>query len=274
MKRSSSATSASRRRSRSLPETQLNSAAALRQALRQSANPIRARFAAGYFKTGPGQYGERDRFLGVPVPAIRKLVRAFSGDRFTVAKQLLRSSWHEERHLALMLLVREYEKGSPEDRERVYHLYRSSTRYINNWDLVVVSAAKIVGAHLEGHSTTELDHLARSSLLWERRMAMIATSHFIRLGNFAPALRIATILIEDREDLIHKAVGWMLREIADRDRPRVERFLTVHAAVIPRTALRYAIEKFPPQARHTFLTRHPVRPVNQARKVGRKGLTR
>lgn len=221
--------------------------------LREMGDPEHARFVAGYFRTGPGEYGEGDRFLGIRNPMLRKLVREFRGTPLDEAAALLRSPWHEARLLALLLLVDTYARGDAETREAVYGLYMESTRYVNNWDLVDLSAPRIVGAHVEDGDREVLERLARSESLWERRIAMLATQHLIRRGDFGTALRIAEMLVDDRHDLIHKAVGWMLREIGDRDRAAEEAFLRRHHRTMPRTMLRYAIEKFPPDLRQSYL---------------------
>ncbi|MEO8295466.1 MAG: DNA alkylation repair protein [Gemmatimonadota bacterium] len=231
----------------------LASLSGLRKHLRSLANPARAALVAGYFKTGAGQYGEGDRFLGVTVPQLRATVRAFSGDRIAVATQLLQSPWHEERLLAVILLVRVYEKGSEAERATIYRLYLANAGRINNWDLVDVSAPGIVGAHLLTRNHAVLDRLARSPVLWERRIAIVATQHFIRRGFYDTTMRLAARLAADEQDLIHKAAGWMLREVADRDRPLVTRFLNRYASTLPRTMLRYAIEKFPVRLRRGYM---------------------
>lgn len=227
--------------------------AALRTRLRALGDPARARFVEGYLKTGPGQYGEGDRCLGVRVPEVRQLVREFTGAPLPAAKALLRSPMHEERLLALLLLVRAYPRGAPAEQVAIYRCYLAHTAYINNWDLVDASAPHIVGAHLEARRRAPLDRLARSPVLWERRIAIIATAYFIRRGELAPTLRLAGQLVHDPHDLIHKAVGWMLREVAKRDRPLVERFLRTHAGTMPRVMLRYAIERFPPRLRRACM---------------------
>jgi 3-methyladenine DNA glycosylase AlkD len=228
-------------------------AAEIESRLRQLGSPQDAEFLQRYFRTGPGEYAEGDRFLGIRVPAIRQLVRTYRGTSLDEVAALLQSQWHEARLLALLLLVDTYARGDAATREAVYRLYLGSTRYINNWDLVDLSAPHVVGAHLAGGDRSELERLARSASLWERRIAMLATQHFIRRSEFGTALRIAEILVEDRHDLIHKAVGWMLREVGNRDRAAEEAFLRRHLAVMPRTMLRYAIEKFPPELRRAYL---------------------
>jgi 3-methyladenine DNA glycosylase AlkD len=226
----------------------------VRSALRASAEPGRAKTNASFFKTGPGQYAEGDRFLGVSVPNLRKLARKFTVLPFESILSLLDSTWHEERLLALLLLVDAYERGSAAEKKRVVDAYLANTRLINNWDLVDSSAAQIVGAHVSGQqSTALLRRLSKSKSLWERRIAMIATLHFIRKGEVVPALEIAEQLVDDEHDLIQKAVGWMLREVGDRDLAAEEAFLKRHCRTMPRTALRYAIEKFPQARRKQYL---------------------
>ncbi|MDH4162886.1 MAG: DNA alkylation repair protein [Nitrospirota bacterium] len=220
-------------------------------------------FAAGekavilqrFFKTGPGQYGEGDRFLGVVVPDIRKVMKEFRDTPLAEVAKLLRSAWHEDRLLALLILVDQYERGSDALRNKVCALYLRNTRYINNWDLVDLSASKIVGAHLDGGSRALLYRFARSTSLWERRIAIIATFHFIRQNDFADTLALSEKLLADEHDLMHKAVGWMLREVGKRDVAVLEGFLRKHHRAMPRTALRYAIERFPERKRKKYLNR-------------------
>ena len=173
----------------------------------------RAAFTQGYFKTGPGQYGEGDRFVGIPVPGLRKLARQYRGIPLEEALSLLRSPIHEARLLALLLLCDAYARGDVALQERIFGLYLENTRFINNWDLVDASAPYIVGPHLMQRSRAVLRTLAASTAIWERRIAIMATLQFIRQGEFDDTLEIARILLPDREDLIHKAVGWMLREV-------------------------------------------------------------
>ena len=223
--------------------------------LRAVATAERAAGSRRYFKTGAGDYGEGDKFLGVATPDLRRLSREFQQMPLRDVRKLLMSEWHEERSLALLILVRQYERGDQRARDAIYDAYLRSTRHINNWDLVDCSAAQIVGAHLAQRSRAPLRQLAKSSSVWERRIAIIATAHFIRQGEFDETLRIAEMLLGDSHDLIHKAVGWMLREVGNRDRGAEQRFLDLHAARMPRTALRYAIEKFPGPLRQHYLRR-------------------
>jgi 3-methyladenine DNA glycosylase AlkD len=216
-------------------------------------DPEHARFVAGYFRTGPGEYAEGDQFLGIRVPVLRGLVREYRGLPLERTAELLRSPWHEARLLACLLLADAYPRGDEARREAIYRLYLQNTKYINNWDLVDSSAPQVVGAHLQEGDRTILEELARSESVWERRIAILATQHFIRRGDFGPTLKIAEMLVDDRHDLIHKAAGWMLREVGNRDRAAEEAFLRRHHRTMPRTMLRYAIEKFPPDLREAYL---------------------
>ena len=210
-------------------------------------------FLQRFFKTGPGQYGEGDLFMGIRVPELRKLSIANQALSLGQAERLLHSAYHEDRLLALLILVRKYAKVDEAGRSAIYELYLRNTRFINNWDLVDISAEHIVGAYLSNKSRKPLDHLARSRSIWERRIAILSTFHFIRRGKFDATLQIAELLLGDKEDLIHKAAGWMLREVGKRDIQREEAFLSVHYKQMPRTMLRYAIEKFPEDRRRRFL---------------------
>jgi 3-methyladenine DNA glycosylase AlkD len=217
--------------------------------------PARRRGAERFFKTGPGEYGEGDRFIGLTVPALRGLAKKYYALPMTEIDRLLASPWHEARLLALLILVRQYQKGDARTRQAIYRLYLRRTRRINNWDLVDCSAEHIIGPHWREADATLLTRLARSPLLWERRIAMLATFHDIKQRRFREPLRVARLLMNDDEDLIHKAVGWMLREIGKRDLDAEKRFLDRYATRLPRTALRYAIERFPPAVRARYLAR-------------------
>jgi 3-methyladenine DNA glycosylase AlkD len=213
----------------------------------------RAQTVQRFFKTAPGQYGEGDVFVGLRVPEIRKLAKEYRTLPQSEIPRLLQSPIHEARLLALLILVRAYGQGDAFVQERIYDLYLGNTRFINNWDLVDASAEHIVGAHLRYRDKSPLRILAESRLLWERRIAIMATFHYIKHGEFAETLQIANLLLRDREDLIHKAVGWMLREIGKRDFLIEEEFLKVHYKTMPRTMLRYSIEKFPEALRLRYL---------------------
>ena len=220
-------------------------------------NPEDARFLQGYFKTGPGQYGAGDLFRGIRVPVLRKLSLAGQSMSLAQTELLLQGSYHEDRLLALLILVRKFAKADEAGKAFIYRMYLESTRFINNWDLVDLSAEHIVGAYLNDKDQATLDRLARAQSIWERRIAVLATFHFIKKGSFDATLRIAGILLADKEDLIHKAVGWMLREVGKRDQRREEAFLRAHHHVMPRTMLRYAIEKFPEEKRLSYLKGNP-----------------
>jgi 3-methyladenine DNA glycosylase AlkD len=206
-----------------------------------------------FFKTGPGEYGEGDVFLGIRVPQLRKLAKTHQALALPEITTLLRSPIHEERLLALLILVRAYSRGDMSRQEEIYRLYLEHTAFINNWDLVDASAEHMVGAHLKDRSKEPLYRLARSPLLWERRIAIMATFHYIKGGDHAETLRLAAMLLRDGEDLIHKAVGWMLREVGKRDVSVEEAFLKEHYRTMPRTMLRYAIERFPEERRQRYL---------------------
>ncbi|MEI7671385.1 MAG: DNA alkylation repair protein [Deltaproteobacteria bacterium] len=206
-----------------------------------------------YFKTARGEYGEGDVFVGLRVPEIRKLAKEYQALPFAEIIQLLHNPIHEARLLALIVLVRAYAHGNTALQEKIYNLYLQNTQFINNWDLVDASAAYIVGPHLRDRSRSPLHTLAASSQLWDRRISIMATFHYIKFGEFIEPLHIAERLLRDPEDLIHKAVGWMLREIGKRNLSTEEAFLKVHYKFMPRTMLRYAIEKFPEKLRRQYL---------------------
>ena len=231
----------------------MSTAAAIRRELRAAADPSRAALLQRFFKTGPGEYAEGDRFLGLTVPQVRAIAAKHQMLPLSDLAALLASPWHEERLLALVMLVRQYERGTAAQREAIYRLYRRRTACINNWDLVDCSAGSIVGAHLAARDRRVLERLARSPLVWERRIAVISTFFFIRRGELQPTLRMARLLLDDDHDLIHKAVGWMLREVGKQDRAVLQRFLDAHAHRMPRTMLRYAIERFPERLRQRYL---------------------
>ena len=212
-----------------------------------------ASFLKRFFKTGPGEYGEGDLFRGIRVPVLRKLAKEYQSLTLGETEVLLRSSYHEDRLLALLILVRACLRGDEAVKEKAFDLYLKNTQFINNWDLVDSSAAQIVGAFLWDKNRDVLYRLARSSDLWERRIAIIATFHFIRRCEFTETLKIAEILLAAREDLIHKAVGWMLREVGNRNMNIEEGFLRNHHKRMPRVMLRYAIEKFPEPKRQQYL---------------------
>jgi 3-methyladenine DNA glycosylase AlkD len=235
------------------------SARAVEAQLRALGDPEHAAFVAGYFKTGPGEYAEGDHFLGLRMPALRKLAREHEDLPLRSVRALLRSRWHEARLLALLILVRAYQRatraGDPVVRDEIYRLYLDSLARVDNWDLVDLSAPGIVGAHLLGSSTAPLRRLARSRSVWERRVAILATLASTRAGDPGPTLEIADLLLDDPHHLIHKAVGWMLREVGNRDRARLEEFLGTRHQRMPRTMLRYALERLPQTVRARYLRR-------------------
>jgi len=228
-------------------------ATAISRTLRSRANPENVPALRRFFKTGPGQYGEGDRFIGAKLPIIRALCRECGGTPLDEVLTLLRSPIHEERTLALLMLVDAFKAGDEGVRRRIHDLYLANTAFINNWDLVDCSASQIVGGWLRGRSRASLTRLARSKSLWERRIAMIATFDGIRRGELDDALRVADLLLHDDHDLIHKAAGWMLREVGQRDGARARAFLRTRYTTMPRTMLRYAIEKFPEEERQKYL---------------------
>lgn len=217
------------------------------------ADPVDAANLARYFQTGPGGYAEGDRFRGLRVPVLRRLAKQYRGLDLPSVTQLLTSDYHEDRLLALLILVEQYRRGDAEQRAAIYRLYLAHTIYINNWDLVDSSAGPIVGAHLYPDLLPVLEPLAASPLLWERRIAIMATSYAIGQGHFEATLALAAQLLHDPHDLIHKAVGWMLREVGNRDRAVEEAFLQQHYRRMPRAMLRYAIEKLPEERRQAYL---------------------
>jgi 3-methyladenine DNA glycosylase AlkD len=223
------------------------------QRLRSLGCPEHAPILARFFKTGPGEYGEGDRFIGAKVPVIRKVAKEFQDLPLPEIEALLHSGIHEERLLALVILVSQFGKRDGKARKCIYDLYLANTQNINNWDLVDLSAPQIVGGHLEKRSRKPLFRLAKSSSLWERRISILATHWFIRQGSFDDTLTIAEMLLGDRHDLIHKAVGWMLREVGKRDVAALETFLDTHCRAMPRTMLRYALERFPAKKRAAYM---------------------
>jgi 3-methyladenine DNA glycosylase AlkD len=228
------------------------------QALRGLVNPEKAAFLPRFFKTGPGEYAEGDKFLGVVVPDQRRIAREFKDLPLDECRKLLESQWHEERLTVLFILVGQFKRGGTKSKAEIYELYLSNTKYINNWDLVDSSAPYISGPYLEykPEKMDVLEMLAKSKSLWERRIAMLSTFHYIRQGRADEVLVIAEILVNDPHDLIQKAVGWMLREIGEKVGDDVEKqFLDKHYRTMPRTALRYAIEKFPPRERQHYLAK-------------------
>jgi 3-methyladenine DNA glycosylase AlkD len=233
-----------------------NRADLVRQKLKACADPEKALFLPRFFKAIPGGYGEGDRFLGVTVPLQRKIAHThYCEISLSDLGELLRDQFHECRLTALFILVLKYENAAlAEEKKLLADYYLGNIDYVNNWDLVDSSAYKILGPFLENRDRGLLYELARSGHLWRQRIAIISTMHFIRAGDFADTLKLAEMLLKHEHDLIHKAVGWMLREVGKRDFDAEYQFLKCHYQTMPRTALRYAIEKFDPALRKQFLS--------------------
>ncbi len=237
----------------------MTTAAAVKRDLARLADKEKATLLARFFKTGKGEYGEGDRFLGLAVPQQRSVAKLHADLPLAGIRELLRSPYHEHRLTALLILVDRYgraakRKDDAEER-KIYDFYLVNAARVDNWDLVDLTAPNIVGRFLLGKERDVLYRLVRSRDLWERRIAIVATLAFIRERDLTDTFRLSGLLLGDRHDLIHKATGWMLREAGKRDQAALERFLTKHAARMPRTALRYAIERFPERKRQRYLVR-------------------
>lgn len=224
----------------------------LRRDLKKLSNKKKAVISQRFFKTGKGQYGEGDLFFGITVPQSRKLAIKYKDLAYPEIESLLKSPYHEERLIALLVLVHKFETQEMEQR-RVYDFYLRHAKLVNNWDLVDLSADKIVGGYLIDKPRDVLSKLAASKNIWERRIAMIACYSFIKNKEYEEGLKIAELLLNDQHDLIQKAVGWMLREIGKRDEKSLISFLKTHSKQMPRTSLRYAIERFSPSTRQKYL---------------------
>ncbi|MDD4182627.1 MAG: DNA alkylation repair protein [Candidatus Omnitrophica bacterium] len=225
----------------------------IKQDLRKNSSKEKAKILQRFFKTAPGEYGYGDIFIGVCVPHIRKIAKKYRQVDLSSAAKLLASGIHEERLLALVILVLKFEEAGAPGRKKIYELYLKNTEYINNWDLVDLTAPNIVGKFLANTDKKILYSLARSNSLWERRISIIATLNFIRNNSFTDTLKITRLLLSDKEDLIHKACGWMLREVGKRNKALVVDFLSRHCKNMPRVMLRYAIERFPERERARYL---------------------
>lgn len=225
----------------------------IRGPLRKKSNKKRAEILQRFFKTGPGEYAEGDIFIGVVVPEIRKIAKEFKELDIKEAEELLESNIHEERMTALVILVDKFRRADDHVREKIFSVYLKNTKYINNWDLVDLTAPNITGAFLTDKNKGILYKMAKSKNLWERRIAIMSTFSFIKQNKYNDALGISQILLLDKEDLIHKAVGWMLREIGKRDMAVEEDFLKKYYKKMPRTMLRYSIERFPKSKRKKYL---------------------
>ena len=229
-------------------------AADVQKELKNIADPDKVAILQRFFKTGPGHYGEGDIFIGVMVPQSRKVAKKFSQLPLEEVSILLYSRIHEERLVALLILVWRYSTSSNREKEEIVKFYLDHIKQVNNWDLVDLSAPNILGAHLlvDNRDKTLLYRLARSENVWERRIAIVATHYFIRKGYFSDTLKIAEMLLQDRHDLIHKAAGWMLREVGKRNAVTEVAFLEKHCRVMPRTMLRYAIEILPESKKRLY----------------------
>ncbi|MGV8141289.1 MAG: DNA alkylation repair protein [Candidatus Woesearchaeota archaeon] len=224
--------------------------------LKNFGSPEKAKHSLRFFKTGPGQYGEGDLFYGASVPEMRSVTKKYKDISLDDVEELLHNKYHECRLVALLILVHRFENAKTDaDKKKIYDIYLSNTRYINNWDLVDSSAHKIVGAYLYDKDRTILYRLAKSKDLWEKRISIISTAYFIGKKDFSDTIKIAQILIDDRHDLIQKAVGWMLREVGKRNQYVEEKFLKKYHRTMPRTALRYAIERFDDKKKRLYMRR-------------------
>ena len=224
-----------------------------RKRIKEKSNKQQAKSLQWFFKTGAGEYGEGDVFAGIKMPVQRKIAKEFKNLNYDDIRELVGSKIHEERMIGLLILQDKYEKGGEKEKEKVFKFYIRNRKGINNWDLVDISAPKIVGEHLLDRDKKLLYEFARSKNLWERRIAILSTFTFIRAGKFENTFKISDILLDDNHDLIHKAVGWMLREIGKKEISAEEKFLKPRYKKMPRTILRYAIEKFPEIKRKQYL---------------------
>lgn len=225
----------------------------LRKELQNFANPKQAEILQRFFKTNKGEYGEGDIFLGVKVPVQRKIAKKYVGLGLSKLQELIKSKIHEHRLISLIILSEKYKKASEDDKGNIFNFYLKNTKNINNWDLVDISAPNIVGNFLFDKKKNILYELAKSENIWEKRIAIISTFDFIKKGEFEDTLAISELLLNDKHDLIHKAIGWMLREVGKRDLEIEEKFLRQHYHSIPRTSLRYAIERFDDEKRKRYL---------------------
>ena len=221
--------------------------------LKSKANPKQAKNLQRFFKTGLGEYGEGDIFLGLKVGGSREIAKKYQNLSLKETEKLLHSKIHEERLIALLILIHKFQTDKEDLKEKIFKLYLKNTKYINNWDLVDLSAHKIIGEYLRNKSKKILYKLVKSENIWERRIAVLTTFQFIKDNEFKESLKISKLLLKDKHDLIHKAVGWMLREIGKRSLVTEEKFLKTHYKKMPRTMLRYAIERFPEKRRQAYL---------------------
>lgn len=225
----------------------------IQEEIQRLANFKKAKILQGFFKTAKGEYGEGDIFLGLTVPQSRQIARNYENLPIKKVAELLHSKIHEERLIALIILVYKFQKASKEQKKEIFNCYLRNTKFINNWDLVDLSARDIIGGFLFDKPRNILYKLAVSKNIWERRIAIIATYFFIQKGEFKNTIKISELLLKDKHDLIHKAVGWMLREVGKKDQKILVDFLQKHYKIMPRTMLRYAIEKFPFDVRRSYI---------------------
>ena len=228
----------------------------IQQELEAYIDPVKREYLPRFFKTGKGQYGEGDKFLGVVVPNTRQVAKQYKHEPFGVMATLLQSEWHECRLCALLMLVERFKKSDEKGKKEIYDFYLSQTGRINNWDLVDLTCYKLLGVWLTDKDRGILYVLAHSSNMWEQRIAIVSCMHFVRQGDFRDCLAISDLLLNHSHDLIHKAVGWLLRETGKKDRQVLKDFLSSRSSRMPRTMLRYAIEHFPEEERKKYLSSH------------------
>lgn len=225
----------------------------IQQELEMYIDPVKKEYLPKFFKTGKGQYGEGDKFLGIVVPNVRLVAKKHREESFETVKELMRSEYHECRLCGLLILVERFKKSDEKDRKEIYEFYLSQTERINNWDLVDLSASYIVGEYLKDKSREPLYRLAKSELLWEQRIAVVSTYAFIKNSDFTDIYALAEKLLTHEHDLMRKAIGWMLREAGKRNKDLLVAFLEKYCLIMPRTMLRYAIEKFPEEERKHYM---------------------
>lgn len=221
--------------------------------VKKLSDPEKIKIQQWFFKTKKGEYGYGSKFLGLTMPQCHSMARKYSSMKLNEIQQILKSEYHTLRMIALLMLIDKYKIGTAQEKEKIFSIYLKNTKYINNWDLVDVSCYKIVGDYLLDHPREILYKLAASSDLWKKRISIISTYAFIKQNQFEDTLALAKFLVNDKHDLIHKAVGWMLREVGNRNKKDEIKFLNIYAPIMPRTMLRYAIEKFPESQRKKFL---------------------
>lgn len=230
----------------------------LKKELRKLKNPVKAKDLSRFFKTNKGEYGEGDKFLGIPVPELRKLAKKYKDIDLSELSELCLSEWHEERMTAFIILDYKYAKAkTDQEKKTIFDFYLKYKDGANNWDIVDVTCRAVLGDYIFHHPENKdlLYKMARSKNLWHKRLAIISTFFFIKQGQFEDSLKLSELLLHDKHDLIHKAVGWTLREVGNKDKAAEEEFLKVHYKTMPRTALRYAIEKFPEEQRKKYLNK-------------------